>query len=370
MTVKILSSSDPSAATATESILKQAGDMKPTFVLWFASPKLEPEKIAEKLSSAFPGATCIGCTSSGELASGKMLKGALVALVADAETIPTAYASLIEDVKSGDSTKAALYDLAERAGSTAPSKLDPSQLIGLVLQDGMSGAEELVMANLSGATNVAFVGGSAGDDLAFQATKVFVGNKGGSGRGALALLAPKNGFRILKTQSFSVKDTVLEVTECDPGTRTVISFNDEPAAEAYAKAVGVPVSELSNAFGRNPLGLLVEGGEPFVRSPREIQGTKVAFYCEVLPEMKLHLLQATNIVEQTKKDLASALESFGNCSAIINFHCILRTLELEATEACNAYGAIFNDVPMIGLSTYGESYVGHINQTSTMVLIG
>jgi hypothetical protein len=85
--------------------------------------------------------------------------------------------------------------------------------------------------------------------------------------------------------------------------------------------------------------------------------------------MRLNLLQATDIVEQTKKDLAVALQTLGGCTAIINFHCILRTLELEATGSCDAYGALFNDVPMVGLSTYGESYVGHINQTSTMVLL-
>jgi hypothetical protein len=337
--------------------------------LWFTSPRLDPKVIARELSETFPDATSLGCTSSGELVSGKMLKGSLVVMVADEATIPEAHAVLIEDVRSGESTKTALAQLAALAGVPSPSQLDAKQFLGLVLQDGMSGAEELVMATLSGASNVPFVGGSAGDDLAFKATQVFVGEKGGSGSGALALLSPKNKFRILKTQSFEVKDTVLEVSECDPETRTVVSFNGKPAAEAYAEAIGVPVEELAQAFGRNPLGLVVDGGEPFVRSPREIQGTNVAFYCQVLPGMKMHLLQATDIVEQTKSDLQEALASFGDCTAIINFHCILRTLELEDVGACASYGSIFEKVPTVGLSTYGESYVGHINQTSTMVLL-
>ena len=35
---------------------------------------------------------------------------------------------------------------------------------------------------------------------------------------------------------------------------------------------------------------------------------------------------------------------------------------------CEDYGRIFAQYPTIGFSTCGESYIGHMNQTSTMVL--
>ena len=56
----------------------------------------------------------------------------------------------------------------------------------------------------------------------------------------------------------------------------------------------------------------------------------------------------------------------GSISALINFHCILRTLELEQKGLMAEYGKIFS-IPTIGFSTYGEEYIGHINQTSTML---
>jgi hypothetical protein len=33
------------------------------------------------------------------------------------------------------------------------------------------------------------------------------------------------------------------------------------------------------------------------------------------------------------------------------------------------YGALFSPIPTVGLSTYGEQFKGHINQTATMILI-
>ena len=55
-------------------------------------------------------------------------------------------------------------------------------------------------------------------------------------------------------------------------------------------------------------------------------------------------------------------------SGMLNFHCILRTLELKSKHQTEAYGRLFSDIPTIGFSTYGEAYLGHINQTSTMLL--
>src|SRR5690606_8807525 len=174
---------------------------------------------------------------------------------------------------------------------------------------------------------------------------------------------------ILKTQSFEVLQPTLHVTVADEAHRTVKSFDGKPATVAYAEAIGVPVEELDAHFMEHPVGLVMADGTPYVRSPQRVSGTDVVFYCQIKEGMELRLLRARDIVADNRRDLEAALAELGSCAGIVNFHCILRTLELKAKDQCDAYGALFTETPTVGFSTYGESYIGHINQTSTMLLL-
>ena len=151
------------------------------------------------------------------------------------------------------------------------------------------------------------------------------------------------------------------------GTRGFNTRNAELAAQAYAKALGVEKRELENRFMMNPVGLMIND-EPFVRSPQRINGDTMGFYCKVSEGMTLTLLESMDIVTDTKAAVEEKLAEMGKISGIINFHCILRTLELESKNRTNDYARIFADIPTIGFSTYGEAFLGHINQTSTMLV--
>jgi hypothetical protein len=336
------------------------------FVIFFASSTHDPAALGRALSEVFD-APSIGCTTAGELSPGKMLEGSISAMGFDRSELSSVHVSAIEDPGNPEAVSGAIERLAAAVGAPL-SSLDPETQLGLVLQDGMGGSEEAVMMALSNATNVPFVGGSAGDDARFEQTCTFVNFEPHVGGAALALLAPTRPFTILKTQSFDVRDDVLEVTDVDEATRTVRTFNGKPAAEEYARVLGVQPSELPDHWQRHPLGLLMEDGEPFVRSPQQLKGRDVVFYCQVKPGMRLRVLDSRDIVEDTRRDLQRAIADAGGCRAVLNFHCILRTLELKARGQCDAYGRIFDDQVMAGFSTYGESYIGHINQTSTMVI--
>jgi hypothetical protein len=296
-----------------------------------------------------------------------MTKGAVVAMGFGAETVSRTEVALVEGIReSTDGIGRAFAEWEHRLGRKMLD-LDPERWIGLVLIDGLSGSEERVMDRIGDLTNVIFIGGSAGDDVAFTKTYVAANGRAVSDAAVLALLECPNGFDIIKTQSFHATRQFLVPTRVNKAAREIIEFNGKPAATAYAEALSVKPEDLAAQFMAHPLGLMV-GGEPFVRSPQQIVGESVRFYCGVDEGMKLAVLDSTGIVEDTAAALKAALERNPGAQGLLSFNCILRTLELEAKGQTDAYGKVFAGVPTAGFSTYGEEYIGHINQTATMLL--
>jgi hypothetical protein len=242
------------------------------------------------------------------------------------------------------------------------SGLDLKTHVGLILTDGMSGAEEAIVERIRDLTEIPFVGGSAGDDLAFHATLVAADGHAFEHAAVLALLRAPAGYRIIKTQSFRPLGAALTATEVDAAARTVRSFNGVPAAVAYAQALGIDRSGVAARFMSNPVGLLA-GDELFVRSPqRVLDDGSIVFYSRVRAGAELQLLESTDIVADT----AAALE--GSYRAVFVFNCILRALQLREEGQSEAFGALFTNTPAVGFSTYGEAYLEHVNQTATMLV--
>ena len=339
-------------------------------ILYFASSSYESPQLARAVHNALAkpaGGHSIGCTTAGEISTGQMSTNSIVAMAFSPEVIEQACVARVTDAKDPRSVDAALSELSKQLGGDVKD-LPAAQYCGIALHDGLSVGEEVVMERLSDRTNVPFVGGSAGDDAKFAQTFTFMDGESFSGGSALAILKPAKPFHILKTQSFDVLDDVLVATSVDEATRTIHEFNGKPAVAEYARVLGVPEAQLQDRFMTNPVGLVTAEGEPFVRSPQQTSGSSVVFYCRVLEGMELRVLRSRNIVEDTKRDLTAKVESIGSVSGVVNFHCILRTLELIEKKQTEDYGKIFTNAPTVGFSTYGESYVGHINQTSTMLL--
>jgi hypothetical protein len=368
MALRIAHSKEQDFGRLAADLKTQVRGISPTFILFFASSTYEPTALSAALSACFPGVPSLGATSAGEIVTGEMLKGSVVLMALDASSVPRAAVTAIEDPRDDAAVGRALGDVCRALGQS-PGQLDGIRHLGLVAHDGLSGTEEAVMAAITSRSNVPFVGGSAGDDLQFRATRVFVDFEPRSGTSAVALLEMERPYGLLKTQSFDVLDDVLRVTDVDEATRTVMGFNGRPAALEYARVTGASIDDLPGRFLDQPLGLLVSADEPYVRSPQQLKGEAVVFYCQVKRGMALRLLRSRSIVAETRRELERKRAELGKVEGVIQFNCILRTLELERKGECESYAALFQDVPTIGLSTYGESYIGHINQTATMVLL-
>jgi hypothetical protein len=367
MTIQTAYSTNQKVNDAVKEIKDQIKISDPRFVIFFSSSNYNPKEIAAGIKNVFHKADVIGCSTSGELVNDKVLNNSVVAMAFDSKKIADVKIAVVENLHEKPDIQKALNSF-ESYYEEPLSGMDFNKYFGIVLIDGLSNSEEKLMEKIGMKTNVPFIGGSAGDDLKFKETFVFSNGKAYSNAAVLALIKPKFDFDILKTQSFTALNKCFVATKVDEQNREILELNGKNAIEEYAEAINTPKDSAASGFMTYPVGVMI-GEEPFVRSPQQFSDNGIKFFCNVAEGTELTLLKSTDIVADTKSALENKLSEFGSISGLINFNCILRTLELQNKNQTEAYGKIFSNIPTVGFSTYGEEYIGHMNQTSVILLI-
>lgn len=347
-------------------IKSKLGTLKPKLIIFFTTSNLNIAELNSRLKNEYFESDIIGCTTAGEIFNGKLLKNSVVLMAFDSTTIDDVKVEIVKDLDKFENIKPTFASF-ENHFNESMRDLDYKKYVGIILIDGLSRAEEKVMDNIGVHTNIIFIGGSAGDDLNFKQTHVYANGEVYSNAAVLALMKPKVGFDIIKTQSFCVTGKKLIATKVDQENREIIEFNNKPAALAYAEAINASVDKANEHFMDRPLGLMA-GDEPYVRSPQRVNGDKMDFYCSIPENAELTILKSTDLIKETKDAIDAKVSEIGNISALINFNCILRTLEIEQENLQDMHEEVFKNIPNIGFSTYGEEYIGHINQTATMLI--
>ena len=282
---------------AVKEIQSKLAITQPKVVLYFASSCYNPKEIASVMDHAFPSATVFGCTTSGEIISGKMLKNSIVAMGFSDDVITDVNIQILHNISAEDHVEKAFKGF-EDYYYTPALELDPEKYVGIVICDGLTKAEEKIIDSIGNRTNVTFIGGSAGDDLKFANTYVFANGQAYSNAALLALLQPTGKFDFIKTQSFDNTNKKLVATKVDEANRIVLEFDHKPAVEAYAAAIGYSIAEVDKGFINHPLGLMIDD-EPYVRSPQQVKEGAIIFYCNVKEGMEMSVLKSTDIIANT-----------------------------------------------------------------------
>ncbi|WP_088316805.1 FIST signal transduction protein [Kineosporia sp. R_H_3] len=344
----------------------------PAAVLYFASSRYDPQDVVGPMADAFPGAAVVGCSKAGEFTDAVSSVGGISAVALPRAVVGGAVATLGDlsgDVHAGIAAAIAAVETTVRV----PLRdLDPAEHVGFVLIDGMHQAEEAVNEALGDAAPLLdIVGGSAGDDLAFERTWVAAGRAWSFQGVALMVCHVEVPFRVVKTCAVRETGITLRITSTDETRRVVTSFDGRPAAQVYAEAVGVPVEALcGSVFMRHPLGQIISG-EPWVRSPSAVvAGGGVRFLAQMPLGMDVAVLGTGDLVGGTRDALLDAWRSLGTASGAVMFNCILRRLEMDATGAAQDFVDAFGGLPVAGFHTYGETWMAHVNQTLTGILFG
>ncbi|HEY0465775.1 MAG TPA: FIST C-terminal domain-containing protein, partial [Polyangiaceae bacterium] len=241
--------------------------------------------------------------------------------------------------------------------------------------DRLSGAEERLAASLyQSLGNIPLIGGSAGDELGApgaQGTRVYHEGRFLRDAALFTLFETTLPFTTFKVSHAVPGKHKLVVTMADPEQRVVQEFNGEPAAEAFAEALGVELDELdSSVFSRNPL-LFLSGGEHFVRSIRGVnEDHSLSLYCALEVGLVLTLGNGGDPLSGLQRAFDAVQQKIGTPQLILGCDSILRRLELEQDGTDRAVGELLARHHAVGFNGYGEQYNAmYVNQTLSAVAL-
>ncbi len=342
-------------------------------VVFFSSSKYDLDVLAAEMRRLFAGVQVVGCTTAGEIGPAGYCAHSL-----SGASFPAGCCSAVSgllnhlqqfNISIGINFAQSLLQNLESKVSGA----DADNSFGLMLIDGLSVREESVAHALQHALGrIPLFGGSAGDDLAFKQTRVYHDGTFHADSALMVLISTSLPFHIFKTQHFVSTDVRLVVTEADAERRIVSEFNGLPAAEEYARLVGVDAANLNPMiFASSPVVVKI-GGTDFVRSiVKANKDGSLTFLSAIEEGLVLRLANGVDIVKNLEQTFDDIHQKIGTPQFVLGCDCVLRNLELVQDGLKDRVSEIFQRNHTLGFSSYGEQYLGvHVNQTLTGVAIG
>lgn len=367
MNIKTIVSTNENPVIAAQELKDQLSEFEFHTLIFFASYSYNAKELADQLQVNFEDKAVFGCSSYGEFIDGREEKKSIVAMAISKECIEDIKIEVLENVSKTIEVKGAFQNFEDYFGIKM-SDADYKKYAGLLLIDGLTVAEERIIERIGDLTNVFFVGGSASDNLTFTHTYVYANGKAYEDAAVVALLKMKSEFAFIKTQSVDKTDKVFTVTKANTAKRELNELNNRPAAEFLSDLFNEPVDKLEEAFFDKPVGLSI-GDDIYIRSLKTVEPDgSVTTFCSVEQGLDLTLLNIKDMVADTAKVLKEKEQELGSISGIINFNCLFRTLQLYNENAIEGFCKDFEEYPTIGFSTYGEIFLGHMNQTATMLV--
>jgi hypothetical protein len=344
-------------------------------VLVFCSSEYDAEALAPALREAFGETPLYGCTTAGELAPTGYASHSITA-VGFPRGAFTVKSALIEHLSSFELSNSrdlvhALLGSAWMPPAHSPALGESSFAIMLV--DGMSTREEMLVSALYAELgNIPLVGGSAGDGLDFRRSLVLCDGRFHTNAALVLLLTTPRPFQVFQAQHFDPTSTKMVITSADPARRLVREINAEPAADEYARLIGVGRNDLNPAvFASHPV-LVRVGGKYYVRSIQQVQEDgSLTFYCAIDEGVVLTAGNSIDIATNLETQFEALRQQVGQPDIILAFDCILRRIEIEQRQLNRQVSDILSRHGVLGFNTYGEQFNNmHTSQTFTGIAIG
>ncbi len=338
-------------------------------VTLFVTPSADFEAVITEAETAFPGSDVVACTTAGEIGTAGYEVGQIVCIGFPKQNFISK--SIEINALQDDIKQSSLDQIALERVEMLRTDPDMDHGFAFLVVDGLSLKEDMLAASIAPALrDMPLFGGSAGDGVRFEQTRVALNGKSHRDAAILTLIRTD-----LETQVFSLDHLVpterkMVVTEADPNRRIVKSINAEPAAREYARIVGKDPDQLDQfTFASHPVVVRI-GSAHHVRAIQQVnEAGELVFFSAVDEGMVLTLADPQHMASHLDAKLSELAER-GPLANIIGCDCILRRIEAEQKQMTRDVSDVLARHKVTGFSTYGEQ-IGplHVNHTMSGVAI-
>ena len=368
---------------------------KTKLVIGYLSPHIDFAEYAEKIRAFFPeNVKVLLSSSAGELCN--ILPGRHNSIYLQAEeawdtVVLQSFSSDIiknidlftvslynEDILDNHITKTTVQRVQEIENEIrrlpVSDRIDYKKDFLFLLADGVSNSESFLMEAIyrSGKFPCNIIGGSAGGTFDFQETFLFNSEKVIQHSAVIAHIEVHENMRfgIFKTQNFKKTKHSFSVVEADAALRYVKtvkrkgSDKTENIVDYFCSIFKCTPDKLEHKFSHFAFGLEIED-DLYIRSVSsvDLENRLVYFYIDVDFGDELYLCRMTDIQQQTQNDFDLFMKEKPSrpVAGLLNDCVLRRVFNSEGIHGLRT----FDDIPLIGFSTFGEFLGININQTLT-----
>lgn len=373
--VCVLWSETADTASLCQALAEQAAleDMA-LAIIWFSPTRHQAADIVSTLSQLSPELAFCGCSTSGELTPDGMQEHGFVATLLPARWFSVSTTVLDNVASMGmESVARITAEARSRFLQTLDGQAPLEGLFAMNLIDGLSYSEERVTVAIDrGLDGIPLIGGSAGDDLQFTGTWQISNQQVLRHAAVLTLIQCRLPCRIFTNNNFVPTEHKLVVTEADPDLRRVSEFNAEPAAIAYANAIGMSIDELDAGSFASYSVIVRFGGRYYCRSIQRLNDDmSLTFFCAIDNGLVLTVARSEGMVASSRRAIEALEEEIGAIDISFGFDCISRKLDAHNRKTTHRIASLYQEKNFVGFNAYGEQHNSlHDNQTITGIAIG
>lgn len=368
MELKIGYSYSNIAMTAVNEACK---DFREPETIMFFSPLLLFEDINRMLSLRYPDCVIIGSTTMIAFFEGRFFsedKDTPGTVVVSMGRSYECVAGLIENIK--DRPMLAKNEI-RRTASRLRSREDN---VCICFNSAYMVAEELVLDTFSEALrdfSIPVVGSSAGNENWETQTRLAYNGRVYDNACVYLMIHNRLGrIHIYKENMFKPTRNMFTATSVDINNRIVYELDGMPAAQAYAKALHVDMSELSEYWDSHPIGR-IEGDDINVAEVTGItEENGLQILSTVFGGTKVSILEQSNFSDCMAEFVAKIRSKVPRPSFVFYINCMSLTRLYKENDWLPVFGYELGTVAddFAGMSGYGEQF-GRTNLNKSLLAI-